>query len=111
MEGRSVFRSPEDAIATTWRFIPHLARLWLWMLVAVAHMALLLAFLLAAWVCQWTPVEVVKWIDPAVHSRATAAFLFLGGSILGLGWGYWKLVRWIHRASYSGWLFRYLNKP
>jgi hypothetical protein len=80
------------------------------MLLALAHLALLCLLLLAAWVFQVTPAETGAWLMALAHTKALSTFLWLGGSLLGAAALYWKLIRWAHRASYSGWLFRYLNK-
>ena len=110
MEQQPIFNSAEDAIRVTWRFIPRLAQLWLWLLIAMAHLAVLVLLLVLTWCFHWTPSALAATYQRISSARPVAVFLAAGGSALGLLAGYWRLVRWAHGASYSGWLFRYLNR-
>lgn len=102
--------SVEGGVHAAWVVIPRLARLVLWTLFAVAHLALAVVALAALWAFQVTPADVASAFRYMRDSSIGGWLVAVGLSALTLLVLYWKLVRWMHRSvgQADGWLGRYL---
>jgi len=110
MESKAILDNPAQAMNVLWHITTRLASLIVWMFIAIAHLAVIAAFLLAIWATQTTPAEVAEVLRTALESKPVAVGVALGASALGVLGMYWKLVRWAHRASGAGWLFEYVMR-
>ena len=102
--------TPHQGIEAALHITARLSQLWMWMLIAVAHLALCVMALACLWWFQVQPSGLLAAAQRVIASRPVGAFLFLGGSIATAAGLYWKLAAWIHRASSRGWLYGYLTK-
>ncbi len=105
-----VFSSGVDAVNVAWHFIQRLAVLVSWMLIALAHLTIACLALFALWAFQLTPTDIQTGFQAMVSAKPVLTYVALGGSAFGLTAGYWKLVRWAHKATYSGWLYEFLKR-
>lgn len=107
---KSIFSSEAEAIELAWRVIPRLAELLTWGLIALAHLTLAWIALFALWALQVSPTDIQTGFQAMAYSKPVLIYGGLGGSILGVAALYWKLIRWAHKATYSGWLYRFLMR-
>ena len=110
MAREAIFKDVAQATNVLWRFMARLAGLVVWTIIAIAHLLVAVVLLAVLWWTQATPADVQTALHAWIESKPAVAAATLGVSALGILGGYWKLVKWAHRASSSGWLFRYLMR-
>lgn len=85
-----------------------LSALIVWAFIAIAHLLLLDVLIALFWWFQVTPEVFSTAFLHMLESKPAALAGLIGVSLLGTAGLYWKLVRWAHKASGSGWLFQYV---
>lgn len=107
---KAVFRDVDQAVGTLLHLTKRLAMIVGWLVISVAHLAVLTAILVALWATQTTPADALGLYRDLSASKPIAVAGALGVSAIGVAAGYWKLVRWMHRSAHGGWLLRYLMR-
>ena len=114
MTGEPFFRSTDEALQVTWYVISQLCRLIAWVVIALAHLALLWLLALVAWWHHLTPEATAAFGQQLLQSTTAAALgaAGLSGATLLAAWAW--LMRQLHRqcAQYAGrLLLRGVAKP
>lgn len=95
----------EDVVNSSAGAIAKLAAAQIWQAIFIFHFALLA---LVFWLFQITPhsiqAAILRTPEPALWKILSA----LGISVLGLAFGYWKILRWAHKKIGMRAAFRWL---
>lgn len=107
---RSIFTTQAQAIEALAALTRRLAALVTWGLLALLHLALVLAVLIALWWCQVTPAQIALAAHQALQTTTFAALGTLGVSAVSVLAAYGWLLKKVHGALHRGPVLRYLMR-
>lgn len=85
-----------------------LTALLVWAFIAIAHLLLIDLLIAAMWWTHVTPEIVSTAFLDMLESKPIALAGLLGFSGATIATVYWKLIRWAHKLSGTGWLGRFV---